>query len=76
MGKLLGDNVAMFTLGAVIIPAMAVLLIGCHVLFADGPHVEQEINFLEIIAGGGSGLSGIMGAVHAWLAKGKTPPSA
>lgn len=69
MSKLLGDNVFIFTLGVVLVQLLAVLLIGLHVLFADGPHVDQEINFLEVVGGGGT-LAQIMGGiVHAWLAK-------
>ena len=73
MTKLLGDNVAMFTIGSILIPLLAVLLIGCHVLFADGPHVNQEITFLEFIGGGGTLVHALSGVVHAWLAKTKTP---
>lgn len=65
--KIVGDNVFIFTLGAVLIPALAVLMVGLHVLFLDGPHIEQEIQFLELVGGGGGAASGFYGVVHAWL---------
>lgn len=69
MNKLLGDNVFFLNIGAVLIPALAVIFIGCHVLFNDGPHAVQEIQFLELLAGGGGITTGAYSAFHAWLVK-------
>lgn len=69
MNKLLGDNVFFLNIGAVLIPALAVIFIGCHILFSDGPHAIQEIQFLELLAGGGGITTGAYSAFHAWLVK-------
>ena len=75
MQKLLGDNVFVLTLGAVIVPALAVLGIILNILIRDGPDVGQEIQFLEFIGGVTTLLHGLFAVVHAFLAK-KLPPSA
>ena len=76
MGRLMGDNVFWLNIGAVLIPALAVIFIGCHILFSDGPHAIQEIQFLEILAGGGGIATGGFASFHAWLVRkvGGQPP--
>lgn len=75
MKPIVGDNVFFLNIGAVLIPALAVIFIGFHILFSDGPHAVQEIQFLEYLAGGGGIITGAYSAFHAWLVKKFSPPT-
>lgn len=74
MKQILGDNVFWATLGTVLIPALAIIFIGLNVLIRDGSNVPGELQYLEIIGGGGTVVSGVYGAIHALLAKKPNAP--
>ena len=76
MSRLFGDNVQWYTLGAILIPVLAVVFVGLNLLIRDGPEVTNELNYLEQLGLIGAGIHGVYGVIHAYFANRRTAQAA